>query len=646
MKDRTFDKKIAGLVASLKAEIRKVNPIYLMSLFNQKLIHAIQTSSSPTELPDGFTQKFHYIYGLIVSQRLSSKKTLRDKTKAVEQISILAERVFEEYIKTWITRPSLDGTEDPEKVREYGAGLAAFLESLYQPKLGTSEQFIEFTLERFEAFDKEFFIPEIGLTTQQVIDISLAIIEKVGDQYYECVQDYTVVMEPMINLWHQFRSNQISLEESREIAKEDPRFKEIAEKLEENTLKFIDSFKVSPSDFIDLFSESVLTAYFNKFSFLPGSINQGFQYPTDFNELDLKLLIKLEDGKYYVPEVTGLPRKLPAAIENQLVNSSFRSRYLEHRDKLTQRKTISLLQKIFPKNSIFEEAYYGYKNPLEFEADLLIFFQRTLILCEIKAKELRNPLQTEGNINKLKSDFKASIQKAYEQALRTRNYLSSQKDAVFFNQKKQTLCSFKESDYDECLLMTVTAESFGGLACNLSFLLNKSEDDPYPLAISQFDLELLLTRLDTPEKFLDYIRQRIQLHGSVLGSDELDFAGYYLRNGNLDFTERLKESSMIFLNGDFSRIFDEDWFKAHGFNIEEENADPNSPYFSVVERHGDRITLGVEGLPETFETINLRERRPAKRHMPKMKGRNRNTPCPCGSGKKYKKCCGKSEWLF
>ena len=137
MKDRTFDKKIIGLVASLKAEIRKVNPIYLMSLFNQKLIHAIQTPSSPTELPDGFTQKFHYIYGLIVSQRLSSKKTLRDKTKAVEQISILAERVFEEYIKTWITRPSLDGTEDPEKVREYGAGLAAFLESLHQPKLGT-----------------------------------------------------------------------------------------------------------------------------------------------------------------------------------------------------------------------------------------------------------------------------------------------------------------------------------------------------------------------------------------------------------------------------------------------------------------------------------------------------------------------------
>ncbi len=646
MKDTNFDKKITGLVASLKAEIRKVNSVYLMSLLNQKLIHAIQTPSSPTKLSDGFTQKFHYIYGLIVSQRLSSKKTLRDKTKSVEQIFILAEKVFEEYIKLWITRPSLDGSEDPEKVREYGAGLAAFLESLHQPKLGSSEQFIEFTLERFEAFDKEFFIPEMGLTTQQSIDISLAIIEKVRDQYDGCIQDYAEAMEPMVNLWHQFRNNKISLEASRDIAKEDPQFRETSEKLKKNTFKFLDSFKVSPKDFIGLFPESALTAYFNKFSFFPGSINQKFQYPTDFNDIDIKLLIELEDGKYYVPEVTGLPRKLPIALQNQLCNSSLRSRYLEHRDKLTQRKTVSLLKKIFPGNSIFEEAYYGYKNPLEFEADLLISFQRTLILCEIKAKELRDPLHTEGNINKLKSDFKASIQKGYEQALRTRNYLLSQENAVFFNQKKQALCSFKKSDYDECLLMTVTAESFGALACNLSFLLNKSENDPYPLSISQFDLELLLSRLDTPEKFLDYIRQRIRLHGSVLSSDELDFAGYYLRTGNLDFSERLKESPMIFLDGDFSHIFDEDWFKAHGFKIEEKDTDPNSPYFSVIERHGNKITLGIEGLPETFETIKLSERKPVKKHIPKMKGRDRNTPCPCGSGKKYKKCCGKSDWLL
>ena len=28
-------------------------------------------------------------------------------------------------------------------------------------------------------------------------------------------------------------------------------------------------------------------------------------------------------------------------------------------------------------------------------------------------------------------------------------------------------------------------------------------------------------------------------------------------------------------------------------------------------------------------------------HRKGMKGKERNLPCPCGSGKKYKNCCGK-----
>ena len=31
---------------------------------------------------------------------------------------------------------------------------------------------------------------------------------------------------------------------------------------------------------------------------------------------------------------------------------------------------------------------------------------------------------------------------------------------------------------------------------------------------------------------------------------------------------------------------------------------------------------------------------PIKRETPKV---GRNDPCPCGSGKKYKKCCGRGE---
>jgi len=40
------------------------------------------------------------------------------------------------------------------------------------------------------------------------------------------------------------------------------------------------------------------------------------------------------------------------------------------------------------------------------------------------------------------------------------------------------------------------------------------------------------------------------------------------------------------------------------------------------------------------EKTKQEKREPLTRQMPKI---GRNDPCPCGSGKKYKKCCGANE---
>jgi SEC-C motif-containing protein len=41
-----------------------------------------------------------------------------------------------------------------------------------------------------------------------------------------------------------------------------------------------------------------------------------------------------------------------------------------------------------------------------------------------------------------------------------------------------------------------------------------------------------------------------------------------------------------------------------------------------------------------FEDGDLVPEKPIVREAPKV---GRNDPCPCGSGKKYKKCCGRNE---
>ena len=46
----------------------------------------------------------------------------------------------------------------------------------------------------------------------------------------------------------------------------------------------------------------------------------------------------------------------------------------------------------------------------------------------------------------------------------------------------------------------------------------------------------------------------------------------------------------------------------------------------------------VSGFDDVSEESSIQTMTPVKRSDPKV---GRNSPCPCGSGKKYKFCCGK-----
>ena len=60
----------------------------------------------------------------------------------------------------------------------------------------------------------------------------------------------------------------------------------------------------------------------------------------------------------------------------------------------------------------------------------------------------------------------------------------------------------------------------------------------------------------------------------------------------------------------------------------------------IFEKNGWKYTIGLE--PDKPEDITSLERllNPPKPKIAEKKV-GRNEPCPCGSGKKYKKCCGK-----
>jgi SWIM/SEC-C metal-binding protein len=62
---------------------------------------------------------------------------------------------------------------------------------------------------------------------------------------------------------------------------------------------------------------------------------------------------------------------------------------------------------------------------------------------------------------------------------------------------------------------------------------------------------------------------------------------------------------------------------------------------SIFEKHGWEYTIELEpDKPENISDLELLLNTPTQKVAEKKVGRNE--PCPCGSGKKYKKCCGAS----
>ncbi|MBI4621444.1 MAG: SEC-C domain-containing protein [Desulfobacterales bacterium] len=61
---------------------------------------------------------------------------------------------------------------------------------------------------------------------------------------------------------------------------------------------------------------------------------------------------------------------------------------------------------------------------------------------------------------------------------------------------------------------------------------------------------------------------------------------------------------------------------------------------SIFEKNSWKYTIGLEpDKPEDIIDLEILLNPPKPKVAEKKVGRNE--PCPCGSGKKYKKCCGK-----
>ncbi len=116
----------------------------------------------------------------------------------------------------------------------------------------------------------------------------------------------------------------------------------------------------------------------------------------------------------------------------------------------------------------------------------------------------------------------------------------------------------------------------------------------------------------------------------------------------------LKMSSTRAIQEEFDEVACTNWSRAaewHGLEIVRTEAGQKDDKKGLVEfraiytangelcNHHEVSTFVKESDGWKFEDGQLVGETPITREEPKI---GRNDPCPCGSGKKYKKCCGKS----
>ena len=120
---------------------------------------------------------------------------------------------------------------------------------------------------------------------------------------------------------------------------------------------------------------------------------------------------------------------------------------------------------------------------------------------------------------------------------------------------------------------------------------------------------------------------RSKLHGKVCTVDELEIAGFFIKHGGLHWIIEAN-ADRLFLTPDYSDVFDQIYKAQQGG--EQVVYEPTEPFL------GDMREMLAEIIEEDLE-----DHRPENAQVRKKRKIGRNEPCPCGSGKKYKRCCGR-----
>jgi len=376
-------------------------------------------------------------------------------------------------------------------------------------------------------------------------------------------------------------------------------------------------------------------AYWKLFVSKRGEI-KSYTYLTEHNAAEDKPLFALEEDVAMTPIANSLYWAILRVGEKELINSKSKDAFYKKRDKALEYEAEETLRRLFGDTADYYSQVFETET-LQFEHDLVIRWQDKLFVIEAKASPPVEPFRDPDRaVQRLKHAFSSDrgIQKAYEQADRIRKQLAKGGRIELFDENRLRVASIEALEISNVYCVCLTRDDFGPLAVDLSLLLEKEKDDPYPWAVNILDLDNLVDAWDYfgwgADKLCEYLDDRIRLHGKTLASDELEIAGFFIQHGSLGYLVEM-EADLLHLPPDYSDVFDRIHEARQGGDPVE--FAPTEPFF------GDVRKMLAEMFSEMVSKDGGLTSDVSGSKMAMRQGRN--DPCACGSGKKFKRCCGK-----
>lgn len=537
-------------------------------------------------------KQYTYLAGLLMSTDDHSSDISSNNSDKYKKLEDDVQNITFEYSKTFMEFGNITTSiPDPDIIKRNLISMEAFTAYFDTDILRYENQTERLIKNLYQPFDAELYEQ-----THLVIDDYLSFFHFIEKSFSDSIDKTKKMKESMQSFFKSFSLAPDNIEEeySRLLSGDNGRIQQEMQ----TTLDGL--YIVTAKSILDEFGDEKGN-YFLKYFSLKREC-RGFMYYNTINPFAQKPLCWLNDEKtLFIVHPKFLLSAIFDFITNILENpnNKFADKYKKLKADIVEKLCLGQLKKIFSDNATYHFNVCEERGTKEH--DILVEYQDLILIIEVKASKVREPFfNPQKAFIRIKDHFNSDtgIGGAYKQAILLKKLIESNNTITLYEDKVKAFV-LNSTSLKKILPIVLTLSQFGGIAVNTSLLLEKEENQPYPWVCNLHDLENIVeinTYLNKDiSDFISYIQWRIKNHSTILSSDELDvFEGYYLDTK----VKKSTNKNLLF------------W--------------PTGP--SLI----DKIYFEKQGIPYHHPLLD---------GIPRKMKIGRNDSCPCGSGKKYKKCC-------